>query len=138
MNTLIAIALPAVVLLAYAATASATPRSRRREEARRARRVVRHPMLANLGDVQRRLALELCPAHADYVMARVARHRVDARTLWTWLDRLGADALVVALAAGHGYAGLLRILGDERSFDQREARVLAELSEPTLFDPVRA
>lgn len=133
MNTLIAIVVPTVVLIAYVATASATPRSRRREAARRARRVTRHPALANLGDVHRRLDAELPAAHADFVMSRVARHRVDAVTLWTWLDRLGAEALVLALAAGHGYAGLLRILRDERPYDDSEARLLAELSEPELF-----
>ena len=137
MNTLIALVVPAAVLLAYAAGAGATPRSRRRDADRRARRVARHPGLANLGDVHRRLAADLPDAHRDFAMDRVVRHRVDARTLWTWLDRFGAEALVLALAAGHGYADLLRILV-RGTFDIDEARVLAELSEPALFAPVRA
>lgn len=131
MNTLIAIAVPAVALIAYLAT---MPTSRTRETARRTRRVTRHPALANLGDVQLRLDAELPGHQVDFVLARIARHRIDAQTLWAWLDRFGADALVLALAAGHGYAGMLRILREEKPYDEDEARLLARLSEPELFE----
>jgi len=134
MNTVIVIAVLASALIGWLATATATPTARRREADRRRRRVVRHPALANLGDVQRRLDADLSAAHADFVVERIARHRIDAATLWTWLDRFGADALVLSLAAGGGYAGLLRILRDEKAYDVDEAGVLARLSEPELFD----
>jgi hypothetical protein len=134
LNTLIALAVPAAVLVAYLATATASPRALRREAARRTSRVTRHPGLANLGDVRQRLDVELSDAHAAYVLDRITRHRIDARTLWSFLDRFGADALVVSLAAGHGYAGLLRVLRDDAPYDAAQARVLAELSEPELFE----
>ncbi|GAA1798504.1 hypothetical protein GCM10009795_049990 [Nocardioides hankookensis] len=131
MNTLIALGAPIAILLAYLATRPASPA---REAARRAHRVSRHPALANLGDVRTRLDAELPGHQVDFVLARVARHGVDARTLWAWLDRFGAESLVVALAAGHGYAGMLRVLRDERPYDDGEARLLAGLSEPELFE----
>jgi hypothetical protein len=131
MNTLIALGVPLVALVAYLAT---RPACQTREAARRARRVTRYPALANLGDVQRRLDAELAAHQADFVLARVAQHRIDATTLWTWMDRFGADALLVTLAAGHGYAGLLRVLRNERPYDDREARLLARLGEPELFE----
>jgi hypothetical protein len=131
MNTLIALGVPLAVLLAYLAT---RPTSQTREASRRAHRISRCPALANLGDVQIRLDAELPTHQVDFVLARVAQHRIDARTLWTWLDRFGADALVVTLAAGHGYAGMLRILRDERSYDDTEARLLARLGAPELFE----
>ncbi|MBZ5739206.1 hypothetical protein [Nocardioides mangrovi] len=134
LDTLIALAVPAALLIAYAATATASPRSLRREAARRADRVHRHPALATLGDVQLRLDAELPAGHAGFVFERVATQRIDARTLWVFLDRFGAEALVLTLAAGHGYAGLLRMLRDEATYDAAEARVLAGLSEPWLFD----
>ena len=134
MNTAIVIAAVASALIGWLATATATPAARRREADRRRRRVGRNPALANLGDVQRRLDADLTVVHADFVIERIARHRIDAATLWTWLDRFGAEALVLSLAAGDGYAGLLRILRGEKAYDVDEARLLAELSEPELFD----
>ena len=131
MNTLIALGVPIVVLIAYLAT---MPTSRTRETARRARRVSRHPALANLADVQLRLDAELPGRQVDFVLARVAQHRIDARTLWAWIDRFGADALVLALASGQGYAGVLRILRDQATYDEHEARLLARLSTPELFE----
>ncbi len=101
---------------------------------RRRRYVSRHPAFVNLGDVERRLDAELARAHVDFVLGRVARHRVDARTLWTWLERFGAEALVLALAADHGYAGLLRLLRADASYDVGELAVLARLGAPELFD----
>jgi hypothetical protein len=131
MNTLIALGVPLVVLLAYLAT---TPSSHVREAERRARRVSRCPSLANLGDVERRLDAELPARQVDFVLARVAQHGIDARTLWAWLDRFGADPLVLALASGQGYAGVLRILRDQTTYDEHEARLLARLSAPELFE----
>lgn len=133
LNQLIVIAVPVAALVAYLATAPASASRSRREAARRDRRVSRHPALATLGDVQRRLD-ELPGSHADFVLARVDRHHIDAKTLWTWLDRYGAEALVLALASGQGYAGMLRILRDEREYDAAEATLLARLSEPELFE----
>lgn len=134
MNTLIALAVPAALLIAHVATATASPRSLRRAAARRTRRVSRHPGLANLGDVSLRLDAELPVDHAGFVLDRIATQRIDARTLWAFLERFGSDALVLTLAAGHGYAGLLQILRGEKAYDEGEARVLATLSRPELFD----
>lgn len=134
MNTLIALALPAIALIAYLATAPASASRLRREAERRDRRVTRHPALATLGDVQRRLDAELPGRHAAFVLGRVDRHHIDAMTLWAWLDRYGAEALVLALASGQGYAGMLRILRDEKEYDPAEATLLARLSEPELFE----
>ncbi|WP_028643484.1 hypothetical protein [Nocardioides sp. URHA0020] len=131
MNTLIALGVPVAALLAYLATRPASPAG---EAARRAHRVSRHPALANLGDVRLRLDRELPGRQVDFVLARVAQHGIDARTLWAWLDRFGADALVLALASGQGYAGVLRILRDQTTYDEREARLLARLSTPELFE----
>lgn len=138
MNTLIALAVPAVALIAYLAAAPLSASGHRREAARRDRRVTRHPALATLGDVQRRLDAELPGCHAAYVLARVDRHHIDAKTLWIWLDRHGAEALVLALASGQGYAGMLRILREEKEYDLAEASLLARLSEPELFELVAA
>lgn len=134
MNTLIALVVPAAALIAYLAAAPASASTHRREAARRDRRVTRHPALATLGDVRRRIDAELPGRHADYVLVRVARLHIDAETLWTWLDRHGAAALVLALASGQGYAGLLSILRDEKEYDVAEAGLLARLSEPELFE----
>lgn len=131
MNTLIALGVPLVVLIASLAT---KPSSQVREAERRERRVSRYPALANLGDVQRRLDTELPTHQVDFVLARVAQHGIDARTLWAWLDRFGADPLVLALASGHGYAGVLRILRGQASYDEHEVRLLARLSTPELFE----
>jgi hypothetical protein len=134
--TAAAVAVSIAVLAATLATSTASPSSRRRAADRRRRYVSRHPGLVNLGDVERRLDAELPRHHADFVLARIARHRVDARTLWTWLDRFGAEALVLALAADHGYAGLLRLLRADAAYDLDELAVLARLSAPELFaDP---
>ena len=134
MNTLFALAVPAALLIAYVATATASPRSLRRRAQSRTRRVSRHPGLVNLGDVRARLDAELPTSHAGFVLDRVAAQRIDARTLWAFLDRLGAEALVLSLAAGHGYAGLLQVLRGDRPYDAVEARVLAALSQPDLVD----
>ncbi|HYF71314.1 MAG TPA: hypothetical protein VD864_00760 [Nocardioides sp.] len=135
--TLAAVAVSVAVLAATLATPSGSASARRRAAERRRRYVSRHPVAVNLGDVERRLAAELPPHHVDFVLARVARHRVDARTLWTWLDRFGAEALVLALAADHGYAGLLRLLRTDAAYDVDglvgDLAVLARLSTPELF-----
>jgi len=139
--TLTAVAVSIAVLAATLATPSGSPSARRRAVERRRRYVSRHPGLVNLGDVERRLAAELPARHVDFVLARVARHRIDARTLWTWLERFGAEALVLALAADHGYAGLLRLLRADAAYDTGgsadelvgELAVLARLSVPELF-----
>ena len=75
-----------------------------------ARYADRHPGTVNLGDVARRLGDELPVHHADFVLAEVGRRRIDAATLWSWLDRFGAVSLVHVLASDGGYAGLLRRL----------------------------
>ena len=134
LDQLIAFAVPTAVLVAFLAGAPASGSRRRREAAARRRRVSRHPALATLGDVQCRLDRELPGRQVDFVLARAGEHRIDAHTLWAWLDRHGAEALVLALASGLGYAGLLRILREERPFDPAEARLLAHLGEPALFD----
>jgi hypothetical protein len=121
------------VLAASLATVSASPSSRTRAEERRRRYVERHPDLVNLGDVERRLDAELPRHQVGFVLDHVARHRIDARTLWSWLDRFGAEPLVLALATGHGYAGLLRMLREDAPYDVAELEVLARLSEPELF-----
>lgn len=62
-----------------------------------------------------------------------SRRRIDARTLWTWVDRFGADTLVLALASDGGYAGLLRRLAADAPLDRAELELLAHLSWPQLF-----
>lgn len=137
MNTMLVtatvVAVSAAALVAWLATATASARTRRRAEERRRRYVGRHPGLVNLGDVERRLGAEL-PAHqTDFVLATIARTSVDARTLWAWLDRFGAASLVLALAADHGYAGLLRQLRADGPLDVDALEVFARLSRPELF-----
>lgn len=127
-----AVAVTTAAVVAWLATATASPGARRRSVERRRRYVDRHPGSVNLGDVERRLADELPAHHHDFVLTRVALQKIDARTLWAWLDRFGADALVLALASGSGYAGLLRRLrGDD--LNRAELEVLACLSHPELF-----
>jgi hypothetical protein len=131
--TAAAVAVSVAALVAWLATATATASTRRRAEERRRRYVGKHPGSANLGDVERRLADEL-PAHqTDFVLAKVARTTIDARTLWAWLERFGASALVLALAADHGYAGLLRELRSDGPLDVDALEVFARLSNPELF-----
>ena len=131
--TLTAIATSLAVLVATLATPSTSPSARRRAAERRRRYVSRHPGTVILGDVERRLAAELPARQLELVLTRIARHRVDAATLWAWLERFGADALVLALAADHGYAGLLRLLREDATYDVHELEVLARLSTPELF-----
>ncbi|WP_243060041.1 hypothetical protein [Nocardioides sp. SR21] len=124
-----AIAVSVAGAIAFLATATATPG---RSEERRRRYVNRHPGLVNLGDVERRLADELPAHHHDFVLTRIARQKIDAHTLWAWLDRFGAETLVLALAADCGYAGLLRRLrGDD--LDRSELEVFAGFNHPELF-----
>ncbi len=127
-----AAAVAIAVVVAYLATSPASPGARRRSAERRRRTVDRHPGLVNLGDVERRLAEELPAHHHDFVLTRIGRQKIDARTLWAWLDRFGAEALVLALAADSGYAGLLRHLRGE-ALNRAELEVLAGLSHPELF-----
>lgn len=133
MNILIALGGVVVALVTYLAS---RPASRTREATRRARRVSRCTALANLADVQIRLIAELPVHQVDFVLARIARHGIDATTVWTWLDRFGAEALVLTLAAGQGYAGMLRILLDQKPYDGDEDRLFAALSSPELFEPI--
>lgn len=122
------------VLVAAWVTPSTPAAARRRSVERRRRYVSRHPAFVNLGDVERRLDDALPRHQVDFVLARVARHRVDAPTLWAWLERYGAEALVLALAADHGYAGLLRLLRADAPYDVHELEVFARLSTPELFE----
>ena len=101
-----------------------------------ARYADRHPGTVHLGDVARRLADELPVHHADFVLTEVGRRRIDAATLWSWLDRFGAESLVHVLASGGGYAGLLRRLATEAPLapiDALELEMLAHLARPELF-----
>lgn len=101
-----------------------------------ARYADRHPGTVNLGDVARRLADELPVHHADFVLTEVGRRRIDAATLWAWLDRFGADSLVLVLASDGGYAGLLRRLATAAPLsplDLLELELLAHLARPGLF-----
>lgn len=109
------------------------PRRRATADERRRRHVARHPGTVNLGDVARRLADELPVHHADFVLAEVGRRRIDAATLWAWLNRFGAASLVHVLASDGGYAGLLRRLATEAPLDSVELEMLAHLSRPELF-----
>lgn len=131
--TAAAVAVSLAALVAWLATASASEGSRRRCEERRRRYVGRHPGSVNLGDVERRLADELPFHQADFVLAKIARTTIDARTLWAWLERFGSSSLVLALAADHGYAGLLRELRSGGPLDVDALEVFARLSHPELF-----
>lgn len=105
----------------------------RTADERRRRHVARHPGTVNLADVARRLSDELPVHHADFVLDEVGRRRIDAATLWSWLDRFGAEPLVHVLASGGGYAGLLRRLATEAPLDGVELEMLAHLARPELF-----
>lgn len=112
------------------------PPGRPTADERRRRHVARHPGTVNLGDVARRLADELPVHHADFVLAEVGRRRIDATTLWAWLNRFGAESLVHVLASDGGYAGLLRRLATDAPLglgDAVELELLAHLSRPELF-----
>lgn len=124
-----AIAVSVAGAIAFLATAPAGPG---RSLERRRRYVSRHPGLVNLGDVERRLAAELPTHHHDFVLARIARQKIDAHTLWAWLDRFDAETLVLALAADSGYAGLLRRLRND-DLDRTELEVFAGFNHPELF-----
>lgn len=103
---------------------------------RRKRHVARHPGTVNLADVARRLSDELPVHHADFVLEEVGRRRIDAATLWSWLDRFGPASLVHVLASDGGYAGLLRRLATDAplsDLDLRELELLAHLARPGLF-----
>lgn len=135
MNYLLQITVVAVVAaatVAWLATATASAGARRRSVERRRRYVDRHPGSVNLGDVERRLADELPAHHHDFVLDRIGRHKIDARTLWSWLNRFGAESLVLAVAADAGYAGLLRRLRED-DLDRAELEVFAGLNHPELF-----
>jgi hypothetical protein len=120
-------------LVAWLASGTASARSRRRCEERRRRSVHRDPRTANLLDVERRLREGLTDRQVDFVLARVERDGIAARTLWTWLDRFGAPALVAALASGWGYGGLVRFLDATGQPDLDELSVLARLAMPELY-----
>jgi hypothetical protein len=67
------------------------------------------------------------------VAAKYVGSPIDARTLCAWLERFGASSRVLALAADHGYAGLLRELSADRPLDVDALEVFARLSNPALF-----
>jgi hypothetical protein len=131
--TAAAAAVSLAVLVACLAAASASAGTRRRSDVRRRRYVGKHPGSVNLGDVERRLADELPFQQAVFVLAKVARTTIDARTLWAWQERFGSSSLVLALAADHGYAGLLRALRSGGPLDVDALEVFARLSHPELF-----
>jgi len=124
---------PDVAIVTTVSTTTASARAVQRSQKRRRRQVERHPGVANLGDVEQRLAQELGAGQVDFVLDLVGRHRIDSATLWAWLDAYGADALLLALASGHGYAWLLRQLRAATAPDTTELAVLAFLSQPDLF-----
>lgn len=115
------------------------PPGRPSADERRRRHVARHPGTVHLGDVARRLADELPVHHADFVLAEVGRRRIDATTLWSWLNRFGPASLVHVLASGGGYAGLLRRLATDAPLapggpiDAAELELLAHLAHSELF-----
>lgn len=121
------------VLTAVAASALSEP-WRRREAARRARRLRRDPTLANLGDVRLCLEESLTPRQAQFAWQCVAQRRIDTATAWAWLQQRGAGSLVHALAAGLCQASLRRVLRGERAYDDHEVVLLACLARPDLFD----
>ncbi|GAW48767.1 hypothetical protein PD653_1812 [Nocardioides sp. PD653] len=121
-------------LVAWLASGTASARSRRRCEERRRRSVHRDPRTANLLDVERRLREGLTDRQVDFVLARIERDGIAARTLWAWLDRFGAPALVAALASGRGYGELVRLLDSAAQPDLDEMSVLAGLAMPELFE----
>lgn len=126
------VAVTAAAVVTWLATATASSGARRRSVERRRRYVDRHPGSVNLGDVERRLAAELPAHHHGFVLDRIGRHKIDARTLWAWLDRFGSDSLVLAVAADAGYAGILRRLRDD-DLNRAELEVFAGLNHPELF-----
>jgi hypothetical protein len=116
--------------------AGLSPATRRRDLARRARRVRHDPSLVNLGDVRERLRRELPSGQAAYAWERVLLREIDAATAWGWLHTYGADPLVHALAIGEGQVVLKRVLRGEQEYDAQQTAVLAVLAEPRLFEPV--
>ena len=131
MDTLVALAFPFAMLIAYVAT---RPARRSREVLRRARRISRDPALVNLGDVQARLVARLPAPYAAFAREQISEHRIDARTLWSWLDRFGAESLVLFLAAGHGRDTMLAVMRGEQSYDDAALRLIAVRRTPDLFD----
>lgn len=131
MDTLVALAFPFAMLVAYLAT---RPAARSREVSRRARRVSRNPALVNLGDVQARLVAGLPAPYAAFAREQISERRIDARTLWSWLERFDAESIVLFLAAGHGREAMLAVLRGERSYDDAEVRALAGCRTPELFE----
>ena len=131
MDTVVALAFPGALLIAYLIT---RPAPQSRDFARRARRVSRHPGLANLGDVQARLVADLPAPYAAFARERISFHRIGARTAWDWLERYDAESFVVFLAAGHGHAAMLDVLHGAKEYDHAELRVVAGRKEPELFD----
>lgn len=131
MQTVVALAIPFALLIAYLAARPSSPSA---DLARRARRVSRNPALVNLGDVQARLVVELPASYAAFARERISAHRIEARTLWTWLDRHGAESLVVFLAAGRGHAAMIEVLCGGTAYDDAELRALAGLRVPELFE----
>jgi hypothetical protein len=130
-DTLVALAFPFAMLVAYVAT---RPSPRSREVSRRARRIARDPALVNLGDVQARLVARLPAPYAAFAREQISEHRIDARTLWSWLDRYGAESLVHFLAAGHGHEAMREVLRGEQSYDDAQLRSMAVRRTPELFE----
>jgi hypothetical protein len=131
MDTMIALAFPGAMLVAYLVT---RPASRSREVSRRARRIRRDPALVNLGDVQAHLVARLPASYAAFAREQITEHRIEARTLWSWLERYGAESLVLFLAAGHGRDAMLEVVRGKQSYDDAELRAMAGCRTPELFE----
>jgi hypothetical protein len=124
--------------IAWLATSTSSVGARRRTDQRRRRYVARHPRQVNRLDVERRLADELSGAQAAFVADRIEHEDLDSRTVWSWLDRFGAAALLLAVASGHGRGDVCRLLDADGPLDTDQMSVLARLAVPDLFGVAEA
>ncbi len=121
----------ALTVAAVAAQASrpATAASRRRSAARRARFVEANPTHANSTDIVAGLVRGgFSPHQAHFVIDHARRSGVRPFTMWLWLERFGADALGVAVAADLTQAQLLAHLGSGTAPDLGELGLFASLN----------
>ena len=94
------IASAVLVVATLTATRAATPATRRRARDRRTSFVVRHPELANYGDVAARLADDLDDETVAEIVEGARSRGVPAPLLNGWVRRHGATTTADAVRAG--------------------------------------
>ncbi|MFC7494012.1 MULTISPECIES: hypothetical protein [unclassified Nocardioides] len=110
-----------------------TGRPRGRDLARRTHRLRACPDRATILDVEQAMRAHPLPeATVERVLRAAAARRIGSRTLWCWLDRFGADKLVLVVDADVAERRMQRHLDAGTTPDWEALAVFADLTLDSL------